>query len=529
MSMRYLCVHCDEKFELSEGLEPRCPKCMRVHGLRPLRNSARPGAFPSRQRAILLAAGLLALSALAFGTYAIARRQRDPDPVVLTSGPLADDMLARELERKGVQAAGLDRLLVADDAVRRFAANAVTGKSTSREKATAVIAALRARAKSNAFVAWPLSEPRAEAPMTAAQVQSAIAKDGARRPLYPLEVAALGVAALRSVGEQAMVVELYEIPGERAPLDPSGRLGYYAVALGAAKDTARIFDVYGGRPDLAGCSQCALLGDIEAVGAALAIRASARMVANEDPAAALRDVDAAAKLSPSSPTVRTARGAALLANGASELGQNELEAAAQLLPDPARGNNLAMLHMALGDGERATQEVARALERQPDFALARVTLAQIHLARGERDLARAELEKAEALDPKLSVLPLTWSEFHASAGENDQAIEYARRAVEAKPRDAQVRLMLARIYRQASRYDEMRIEARAALALAPTSLAGQMHELIERMLGPTALQLDANDPGEPVPGDSPALLQPDSKPSKLRLTEPGTSLKLDPP
>jgi len=313
------------------------------------------------------------------------------------------------------------------------------------------------------------------------------------------------------------------------PLDPSGRLGYYAIALGATKEKARIFDVYGGRAELTGCEQCALLGDLEAIGAALVLRASARMIANEDPAAALRDVDAAAKLSPSSPTVRSARGAALLANGATDLGQSELEAAAQLLPDPARGNNLAMLHMALGEGERATQEVARALERQPDFALARVTLAQIHLARGERDLARSELEKAEALDPKLPGLPLTWAEFHASAGENDQAIEYARRAVEARPRDAQVRLMLARIYRQASRYEEMRIEARAALALAPTSLAGRMHELIERMLGPTALAVDANDPAEAAPGESPDLLQPDSKPSKLRLTEPGTSLKLDPP
>jgi tetratricopeptide (TPR) repeat protein len=173
--------------------------------------------------------------------------------------------------------------------------------------------------------------------------------------------------------------------------------------------------------------------------------------------------------------------------------------------------------------------VARALERQPDFALARVTLAQIHLARGERELARSELEKAEALEPKLPVLPLTWAEFHASAGEHDQAIEYARRAVEQRPRDAQVRLLLARIYRQASRYDEMRTEARAALALAPTALAGQMHDLIERMLGPTALQLDVNEPGEVVPTGSPDLLQPDSKPSKLRLTEPGTSLKLDPP
>jgi Tfp pilus assembly protein PilF len=529
MSMRYLCVHCDEKFELAEEEEPRCPKCLRVHGLRPLRSSAQAGGLPAGRRPIWLVAAVLGLGALAFGAYALSKRHHEADPVVLASGPLAGDTLARELERRGAQAAGLDRLLVADDAVERFATSAVAGKREPGEKATALVAALRERAKSQAFVAWPLSEARAEPPMTAAQVQSAIAKDGARKSLYPLEVAALGVASLRAVGVQAMVVELYEIAGERAPLDPSGRLGYYAIALGATKDSARIYDVHGGRAELTGCNQCALLGDLEAIGAALALRASARMIANEDPAAALRDVDAAAKLAPSSPTVRTARSAVLLANGATDLGQSELEAAAQLRPDAARGNNLAMLHMALGEGERATQEVARALERQPDFALARVTLAQIHLARGERDLARSELEKAEALDPKLPLLPLTWAEFHASAGENDQAIEYARRAVEQKPRDAQVRLLLARIYRQASRYEEMRIEARAALALAPTALAGRMHELIERMLGPTALQLDVNDPGEPDPGDSPGLLQPDSKPSKLRLTEPGTSLKLDPP
>lgn len=531
--MRYLCVNCDEKFELSAEQEARCPKCLRVHGLRTLAAAAAEPP-PQRRNRIRVGLAALVLAALGGGGYALFSQQRAQEASDPGRGPLTSAQLGRALAARGIAETGLEQALSANPSVERFAREATAGRSEAGARATAIAEALSARAKRDAFVRWSLSEPRDGALRRPAEVLDAISRDGARLQLYPLELAALALAALRAVEVPARLVELYAVSGERTPLDPSGRIGYFAVALGDDPVSARIFDVYGGRPEIHGCSECALLSDTEAVGALLSLRAVHRMAQNEAPAQALRDAESAAKLLPGSPTVRSSHGAVLLANGARDPGQNEFEAAAQLKPDPPRRNNLAMLHLALGDAERAAQEVARALERQPEYAAGHVTLAQIHLARGERDLARTELEKAESLDPRQPSLPLTWAQFHASAGEYDQAIEYARRAAQLRSHDPQVRLLLAQILHQASRYDEMRAEARAALALAPAAIAPKLRELIGRMLGPTALEDSAPSaapaaPDAPVgtgaqPGDP--SLQGAPKAPRLRLSDADPTLKL---
>jgi tetratricopeptide (TPR) repeat protein len=559
--MRYLCVNCDEKFELAESAELRCPKCMRVHGLRKL--EAAPESVekqPKTFRGGAVVFVMLLFGLCVTGAFLLWKRAERPDAATLVSMPLEPRQLQRELERASVQVGALSSLLEADAAVASFARQAVAGRSGAEDKARAIVKALRARAASGGFVAWSLADPRVGPVMTAAQTLAAISKEHAQKELYPLEVAALAVAALRAVDVPGMLAEVYAWPGERSPLDPSGRFGYFGVALPRPTGKPRVLDPYAGRSEQEQCTECALLSDVQALGAGLALMASQRLAANEDPAAALRDADAAVKLAASSPSVRTARGAVLLANGASDLGQGELEAAAQMRPDSARRNNLAMLYMAQGDGERAAREVAQLLEQEPDFALGHITLAEIHLARGERELSRAELEKAEGLDPRLPSLPLTWAQFYASAGENERAIEHGRRAVKARPSDPQAHLVLARIYRQAALYDEMRVEARAVLALTPQALGARTHELLERLLGPTALEsppeagsgsapaaqnqalpdpdhLDLSKPGgsspsrlrlmdDPTGPPSGGTLKGGGSPPTLKLNEPGTGLKL---
>lgn len=562
--MRYLCVHCDEEFELAAEQEPRCPKCMRVHGLRPRQAAAdRPQQAAARRRWLVAAGAAVLLAAAGAAGYALYQReQAEPEPAELSRTPLSQRALERALERRGVTGEALAGLLAPDDAVERFAERAAGSASSAADKARAIVKALQARAAAKAFVAWPLSDPRAEPPLTAGQVAAAIAKDNARKQLYPLEVAALAVAALRAIDVPAMLVEVYDAAGERAPLDPSGRFGYFAAALVAEQPggAPQILDAYGGRAKLAPKGQ-AVLSDIEAVGAALSLRAGARLARNEDPAQALRDVDAAVKLLPGSPAVRTQRATVLLASAASEPGAAELQAAAQIAPDAARRNNLAMLHLAKGDGERAAREVSQALTEQPDFALARVTLAAVHMGSGERELARGELQRAEALQPDLHALALTWAQFHASAGQIDAALSYAERAAKARPDDPQSRLLLAGLYRQAARYDDMRVQARAVMQRTPPALQSRMRELIGRLLGPTALELaadsqaapdggaapssarqlqldapgaqsgtrlrllDRNDPRDPGAG---TLKAPDGTPT-LRLKEPGTGLTLPAP
>ncbi|HMI93087.1 MAG TPA: tetratricopeptide repeat protein [Polyangiales bacterium] len=501
----------------------------------------------ARARKWVVAAVAVVLIAGGGGYYAY--RQGAADPAAPANGPLDADDLAARAQARGLSAGGLVQLLVADAAVERFAEQAAGERTSAADKARAVVDALRKRAAAQAFVPWSLSEARPGAPRTAAETLAAIGKDGARLQLYPLEVAALGVAALRALDVPAMLAEAFPAAGERAPLDPSGRLGYFAIALPGEKGAAAsVFDPYGGRAQL---GEHTLLQDPEALGAALSLRALGRLEANEDPAAALRDSDAAVALLPTSPTVRSARGTALLLSAASEQGRAELQAAAQMRPDGPRRNNLAMIELAMGDAERATRELSQALEREPDFALGHVTLAAVHLARGERDQARAELDKAQALDPGLPSLLLSYAELHASGGQLEQAIGEAQRAVDARPGNPQARLLLARIYREAGRYDAMREQARKVLALAPAALQERTRELLKRLLGPSALdqdpapsadsaepalpgvaspsdplKLDAPGAGRPTaPG--PGTLQGSPAEPKLRLTEPGARLKLE--
>jgi tetratricopeptide (TPR) repeat protein len=518
--MRYLCVQCDEKFELEAEAELRCPKCMRVHGLRQLATSGEPPSARGGRRGLFVGALLVLLLLGGGAAYLVWKREQSPDAATLASTPLRERVLRRELAARGADVGALAELLAPDAAVERFARDAARGRATPADKARGVVEALRARAAKQAFVAWSLSDPRVGGPpMVAAKVLGVITKDGARAQLYPLELAVLAVAALRALDVPAMLAEVYALPGGHGPLDPSGRFGYFAPALlataGAKPD---VFDVYGGRPEQKSCADCAVLSDLEAIGAALSLQASQRLARNEDPAAALRDTDVAVKLLPSSATVRSARGAVLLSNGASDLGQSELEAAAQMHPDAPRRNNLAMIYLALGDAERASREVASVLEQEPDFALGHATLAEIHLASGERALARAELDRAQELEPSLPSLALTWAQYYAAAGENEQAIAYARRAVSARQSDPQAHIVLARIYRQAGAYEEMRAEARTVLALAPQALAGRTRELLERLLGPTALETEPS--AEPTAGGPSGAGEP-AVPSGGELPDPG--------
>jgi tetratricopeptide (TPR) repeat protein len=165
-----------------------------------------------------------------------------------------------------------------------------------------------------------------------------------------------------------------------------------------------------------------------------------------------------------------------------------LEAAAQIRADAPRNNNLAALFLAQGELDSASKKVASALEAQKDYAAAHATLASIHFARGEHNLGQAELVKAEKLDPSLPTLALLWAHYYRSTGRLDLAINKARQSVRSRPSDLQARLFLATLLRQDGKYDEMRQIAREVIKEIPDAQKEEMKRLVERVLGPTALE-----------------------------------------
>ncbi len=500
-AMRYVCLNCAERFEHDATVDAegddekkkkrkkiRCPKCMRVTGIEPFVEKAPPDQGNQR---VLLAVVALVVAAAA-GGYAMWRGRSDATvegdaPLA----PLAADQLRGYARLAHADVTTVVSLLEPGDAITELAREAAQGAGGAVAQGEAIHAAIRARAAAQAFMPWSLGVPRETPPADARAVLGWISEDGARRRLYPLEAAALEVAAMRSRGLAAMVAEIWEFPGDRTPPDASGHFGYFGVALydgeAGEGDPTRIFDPWRGRETQPASGDYRVLTDVEALGAALNLRALHMLSREAEPERAVELAQGASRLHPRSPSVRAVLGAILLSAGGPEA-LRELEAAAEIRRDGPRLNLLASVHMAQGELDLAARELSEALEAMPDYAAAHATLAAVHLSQGEAELARTELETARRLDPDLHLLPAMWAGYYATTGDLDRAVASARDAVERNGGDVQTRLMAARVYRQAGRYADMRREARAILERVPASRRREMEEVLRRVLGSTALE-----------------------------------------
>lgn len=492
--MQYLCVQCDKTFD-SDDSKPRCPTCMRVNGIRAVGSEdgkvAQGGSAAGGHRAAQLGAVgavLLALSGLA---YMALRTEGADEDAEATATALAD---------RGIDSAELGALFDVDDGLRALSSQ-VRGKSP-KAAAEAVNAQLRARAKALSFVPWSMVDPRGEPPMTAAETWAALAEDGARRNLYPLEVAVTAVAALREAGVEAAVVEIKAFPGDRSPVDPSGCLGYFGFGVREADGTLAVFDPYGGRSQAPTADAVTVLGEAQVLAAALGARALHGVAWASSPGPALSDIEAALSLHPEAPYLRSTHAVVLADGGGIVEAERALEAAAALRGDAPRKNNLAVYRLQRGDVEAAGGLVTAALSEQPDYAAARVTLAGVLMAKLDNDQAFAELKKAEAVDPELPTLPLAWAQYHAGTGDMDAAIRFAEQGAALRPKSPHLQLSLGRLYKMAGRYGDMQRAAKRALEVAADARKRDVRQLIELMLGPTALQDDDADEGVAPPSGS---------------------------
>ena len=577
--MKYLCVHCDHRFDHEGDKKPRCPQCMRRHGLEELRDEKK--AQEARRPAWVMPAAVVGAVGLLAGGYAIWDQST---PVEVTGdaplAPLEVELLRGHLRAADADVDELYTFLDVDESVSEWASSTTSGASTPAAKVEKIVEAIRERASAQAFVTWSMDTPRDTPTKLPAQVLEALSEDGGRAKLYPIEVAAFAVAAARSVDVDAMLADAWEFANDRSPPDPSGRHGYFLVALyeGApGEGDARYFDPYGGRTNAPSEDGVRVLTDPQAAAGVANTLALHALVHESDHARALDHVQRALRLDRRSPYIRSTRAAVLIASGGTQEGLQEFEAAAQLRPDSPRRNNVAGVYLAMQDVERASREVAAALEAHPDFAGAHATMAALHLASGETEQARSELETAERLDPDQMMIQMLWADYHMRSGAPMQAAERAREAVRRRGFDWQTRVHAGAVFRAANLFDEMREQARAALDLVPDDQRAAVRELILSRLGSTALEeplddedwMDDEDLGggddalptadfqlgedsallgdgdvslgggapslgggsllgddeAPAPGGGPTLMLGD--PSNIRLRDPGSSLRLD--
>jgi tetratricopeptide (TPR) repeat protein len=526
--MRYLCVHCDHRFE-AEGDSPprRCPSCMRANGVQPVREEPSKGAARKRSPAALAGVVALALLAAVGGYFVWGRRPSAGEHGSLA--PLSQAELVAAVDKAQAKPGSALQLLAGDPAIVAFAKQHAGAAGGPYDRADRLLRAIRERASALAFVPWSLSEPRSTPLVNAAQVLPLLQKDKGRAELYPLEVSALMVSALRSLDVPAMVAELISVEGERAPLDPSGYFGYFVVAVYAGEaglGAPRLFDPYGGRALSAG-AKSTVIGDAQAVGAALGIRALHEATYLGDPRLALETSSSAIQLAGRLPSVRTARAMSVISARQIEQGLSELQAARQLRADAPRLHNLGAVELLTGDVEQATKDLSAAVERSPDFAAVHATLGSLALMRGETEQANAELTTAEKLAPDLSMVQWAQAEQYFRSGERDQALAVARRALAARP-SFDARLRLGVLLRQAARFDELRALTEEVLKLTPAYRQSEVREMVSNAFGPAALDPDAKDVlDEPADLAAPPASAPTLEEPKFRLRGNDQKLKLN--
>lgn len=488
----YLCVQCDERFEVPAGDKPRCPKCMRIHGLTELQTSD-GGGTPRRLWA------LSALSLLALAAAAIVWWQR---PAADT--PAAEEVLA-ELPAAGQD---LSAPLAESEPLRAFAAAHVADGPLPEQIAAAARALREQVQRAGGAWAQPRWEPRAKtSPLLPTPLLSALSRGEAPSALYSLEWSAAVVAVLGAAGQELAVAEIAERAGTP---DPSGVLGYFGVARPASEgEPAVVFDLSAqeGRSaePLAAETGAIVLSSDQVVAIFLGLRALHALP--EQPALALTEVDAALKLWPRSPQLRSIRAQVLAATAGVAAAEDAARAAVQLRPDGPRHVQLATFLLAQGALEEAEKQVTQALELDPGLGSAQLLRAGLLISKGETAEAKSVLAPLIEQSPELPGLFLTAAQAEAAAGDLPAAIAQAERALAQHSAAPDARVALAQLRLASGDTEGMRGELQRWLAATPEAQQPQVREHIEALFGADALAS-----GEPPAADDDRAA-PDATPS----------------
>jgi Tfp pilus assembly protein PilF/DNA-directed RNA polymerase subunit RPC12/RpoP len=526
MSTKYFCAHCNKEFVPEDAVsKPRCPQCMRRGGVELVKEVAPEGG--ANRSWLLIVALVIVAAGIGYGVYRATTVSLEETPPLR---PLEARELSAYLERDQILVGAYEPMMVLPNEVEGWPEGAAE-------------LAVRMHGESSP---WSLELPLSRGVLTADQALAMMDAHEERVALYPLELATAMAALLRERGTKAMVAEVWEFEGARAPADPSGMLGYFVTAVydeSASEEPSAYFDPWGGRDEVK-VSSVRVLRDTEVLAAALGTDAMRIIARSGDGPKALPMVETALLLDPASPSLRIVNGTVLLESGGVAQAVNEFEAALQLRPDGPRQLKLMQLHLAQAgmlemNGQQAEAEaqfskgsrtVAEVIEKWPRYGRAHLMLATIHLGLDEPERARVELEIAENLNPDAPMLWAVWAQYHLAQSDPIAAAAKMKRAVALDPDNWQLRLQAARIFQGAGDGEAAAENVGAAMQLVPLNKRPEVRQFVERMMGPGALG-DAPAPATEEGADTeldlpdPAMILGD--PSNLRLQEPGQRLKLD--
>ena len=118
----------------------------------------------------------------------------------------------------------------------------------------------------------------------------------------------------------------------------------------------------------------------------------------------------------------------------------------------------------------------KALELEPNFALAHVGLGRAHLnlyqilkRQQDADLAEAHCRRAIELQPLMPHAWMTLGTLYTQLGKNDQALDELGKALARDPRNGQIYSRIAFVYQRQKRFAEAEETYRKAISLEPNS------------------------------------------------------------
>lgn len=529
--MKYICANCDHTFETDDS-KPRCPKCLRHHGLLTEEEAAQGAAAKARKTASqtrssrgLLLWGLLAVvvaGGVGVGVYFFTRpKPAAPVPARVGLGPVAPDLLRKVAAKRGVPLGSL--YFEVDEALKaegRRLGHGADRAATARRLLEAVRIGLpqgetgkTAAGKKPWVDLRPAGRMKAGALLQAGPLFTKM-KEGQPVTVTSYELACVTLALARASGLHAVLAEIFRHTDRKGPADPSGFMGTFGVAVYAGKS-------YAGQPELVldpargtlgTAKEYEVLTDLGAAAHGLSLHAFSLLRGSGELAAAAEASGLAVKLEPRSATILAARGMLLLGSGGVDPAQDSLRMALAVREDGPRH-----LLAALGAAQKsksaseALAGVDQALNRDPEYALAHAFKAQFLLQQGKAAEAQAALDRAQELAPDLPEALILRAQLLHAEGKASQALALLRKAVERDPQSHEARLALWQILTMSGDDEAAEAEEKALLALVPTTQRLQTREMLQEFKKRFQEHKASQPPAAKGPdGSDPYKLQPPS-------------------
>jgi Tfp pilus assembly protein PilF len=398
MAITHVCRNCGTSFTVEEGEKPRCPSCLRVHGVEggEERESKEPQAPEARGRGWIWGLALLAVAGIGVGLFFGLRQGTGPRKG--PEGASVDRALVEALKKQGIPD---DELVLPVGETEPLAAQgkeALAVGSGAPEQASAL------RGVAEALLRPKSLRPGAEDLLGTLLIRSGPKayedlRAGREGGVYALELGAMLVSMARAAGASAWAFELGGAGGPRVRAELGPVVGRIGVALYPGRDlNARPAVLDLDRVLVLEGAEGRRLEDAELAAQFYSVRAGHFWRQGEGKRAN-RESEWAQRLDPLSPAVTATRGIVLLSFGQTDGAISAFKRAAQLGGGGGRFEMLTCLALLRAERpDEALESCKRGVEKDPGVGATHLALGFAYLTQGESDKAKESIEHARKLD-----------------------------------------------------------------------------------------------------------------------------------